>query len=74
MTDELNHYFRIDYRSKQRNGYVGKPQRIHVHDVERWEDLISSIMDGSARHPDTNEVVVFDSIVRIEKVNRGTQL
>lgn len=67
----LPYFFRIDYYSTRKNGRVNQRQRLHVKNVERWEDLLSSIMDGTAKDPDTNEIILFDKILRMEKVNRS---
>lgn len=74
MTTELDYYFRIDYRNKPTNGRTSRFQRVHIHDVVRWEDLISSIMAGEAFNPDTDDMILFEDIVKIEKVNKGVRL
>ena len=74
MSESLPFYFRIDYRSTLKNGRVNQRCRIHAHDIPNWEDLIASIMRGDAIDPDTDELLLFDKIIKIEKVNKSAKI
>lgn len=71
MTEALPFYFRIDYVSALKNGRVNQRCRVHIHHVESMERLIEEIMCGDVIDPDTKELVTFDKIVKIEKVNKS---
>jgi len=73
MSDKLKHYYRIDFRTDPRDGHRSQYDRMLVKDVATWEALISLIMAGAVRHPDTNELIIFSKIVRIERVNNSVK-
>lgn len=70
----LPYFFRIDYYSTRKNGRVNQRCRVQVYEVERWEDLITSIMNGEALDEHIDELIIFDNIIKIEKVNHSVKI
>ena len=74
MNDPLPFYFRIDYTSALKNGRAKQRCRIHVKNIDSLQLLIFEISRGDCRDPDTSELITFDKIIKIEKVNVSEKL